>query len=62
MRPPSRFSASFEFVVVAVGVVGTFVAVVLVDEDTFLVGQELVSVHAPVAFSTQDALNAQTPV
>ena len=36
MRSPSRFSASFELVVVAVGVVGTFVAVVLVDEDAFL--------------------------
>ena len=54
MRPPSRFSASFEFVVVAVGVVGTCVAVVFVDEDAFLVGQELVAVPAPVAFATQD--------
>ena len=54
MRPPSRFSGSFEFVVVAVGVVGTFVAVVFVDEDAFLVGQELVAVPAPVAFATQD--------
>ena len=54
MRPPSRFSGSFEFVVVAVGVVGTLVAVVFVDEDAFLVGQGLVAVPAPVAFATQN--------
>ena len=61
MRPPSRFSASFEFVVVAVGVVGTFVAVVFVDEDAFLVGQELVAVPAPVAFATQDERTEYRP-
>ena len=54
IRPPSRFSASFEFVVFAVGVVGAVGVVVLVDEDAFLVGQGLVAVPAPVAFATQD--------
>ena len=53
MRSPSRFSASFELVVVAVGVVGAFIVVVFVDEDAFLVDEELVAVPAPVAFSTQ---------
>jgi hypothetical protein len=41
-------------VVVAVRVVGTFVAVVFVDEDAVLVGEGFVAVPAPVAFSTQD--------
>ena len=54
MRPPSRFSASIELVVVAVRVVSAFVAVVFVDEDAFLVGEGLVAVPAPVAFATQD--------
>ncbi len=39
---------------VAVGIVGTFVAVVFVDDDAFLVGEGLVAVLAPVAFSAQD--------
>ena len=33
MRPPSRFSASFELVVFAVRVVGAVGVVALVDED-----------------------------
>ena len=45
---------SFEFVVVAVRVVGAFIVVVFVDEDAFLVGEGLVAVPAPVAFTTQD--------
>ena len=40
--------------VVAVGIVGTFVAVVFVDDDTFLVSEGLVAVPASVAFSAQD--------
>ena len=39
---------------VAVGVVGAFVVVILVDEDAFLVGEGLVAVPAPVAFAAQD--------
>ena len=54
MRSPSRFSASFEFVVVAAGVVGTFVAVVLVDEDAFLAGDPFAAVLTPVLPATQD--------
>ena len=54
MRSPSRFSASVELVVVAAGVVGTFVAVVFVDEDAFLVGEGFAAVSAPVAFAAQD--------
>jgi hypothetical protein len=54
MRPPSRFSASFELVVVAVRVLGAFIVVVFVDEDAFLIGEGLVAVPAPVAFTTQD--------
>ena len=45
---------SFEFVVVAVRVVGAFIVVVFVDEDAFLVGEGLVAVPAPVAFTAQD--------
>ncbi len=39
--------------VVAVGVVGAFIVVVFVDEDAFLVDEELVAVPAPVAFAAQ---------
>ena len=39
---PSRFSASFELVVVAVRVVGAVGVVVFVDENTVTVGSELV--------------------
>ena len=39
--------------VVAVGVIGAFVVVILVDEDAFLVGEGLVAVPAPVAFAAQ---------
>jgi len=42
----SRFSASFEFVVVAVRVVGAFVVVVFVDENTVAVGETLLAVLA----------------
>ena len=45
---------AFELVVVTVRVLGAFVAVVFVDEDAFLVGEELVAVPAPVAFAAQD--------
>ena len=38
---------------VAVGVVGAFIVVVFVDEDAFLVDEELVAVPAPVAFAAQ---------
>ena len=41
-------------VVVAVRVVGAFIVGIFVDEDAFLIGEELVAVPAPVAFSTQD--------
>jgi hypothetical protein len=41
-------------VVVAVRVLGAFIVVVFVDEDAFLVGEGLVAVPAPVAFTTQD--------
>ena len=37
---------SFEFVVVAVRVVGAFIVVVFVDEDAFLVGETLLAVLA----------------
>ena len=46
IRPPSRFSALFEFVVFAVRVVGAFVAVVFVDEDAVAVGETLLAVLA----------------
>ncbi len=46
IRPPSRFSALFEFVVVAVGVVGAVGVVVFVDENTVLVGETFPAVLA----------------
>ena len=39
---------------VAVGVVDSFVAGVLVDEDAVAVGEAFLAVPAPVAFATQD--------
>ena len=43
---PSRFSASFEFVVFAVRVVGAVRVVVRVDENTVAVGETLLAVLA----------------
>ena len=39
--------------VITVRVIGAFIAVIFVDEDAFLVDEELVAVPAPVAFAAQ---------